>query len=92
MAPRARPHCAREQELSQNGAEPPTKSHVVVAKEGDKVARSLWPAGRERRRQEAKDGGNRMNKRASHSRRVALSQPDGARKMSAAYWANKEPW
>ena len=60
----------------------PTKSHVVVAKEGDKVKTIRFG-------QQGKTGDKTMTKRAkSFKARHAKNIAKG--KMSAAYWANKE--
>jgi len=62
----------------------PTKSHVVVAKEGDKI--KLIRFG-----QQGKTGDRTMTKRAkSFKARHAKNIKKG--KMSAAYWANKVKW
>ena len=62
----------------------PTKSHVVVAKEGDKI--KLIRFG-----QQGKTGDRTMTKRAkSFKARHAKNIIKG--KMSAAYWANKVKW
>jgi hypothetical protein len=62
----------------------PTKSHVVVAKEGDKVKTIRFG-------QQGKKGspdGTKRNKsfKARHAKNIAKG------KMSAAYWANKVKW
>ena len=62
----------------------PTKSHVVVAKEGSKV--KLIRFG-----QQGKTGDRTMTKRAkSFKARHGKNIRKG--KMSAAYWANKVKW
>ena len=62
----------------------PTKSHVVVAKEGEKV--KLIRFG-----QQGKTGDKTMTKRAkSFKARHAKNIRKG--KMSAAFWANKVKW
>ena len=62
----------------------PTKSHVVVAKEGAKV--KLIRFG-----QQGKTGDKTMTKRAkSFKARHAKNIAKG--KMSAAFWANKVKW
>ena len=62
----------------------PTKSHVVVAKEGDKIKTIRFG-------QQGKTGDRTMTKRAkSFKARHAKNIAKG--KMSAAYWANKEKW
>ena len=69
----------------------PTKSHVVVAKEGDQVqtirfgqqGKTGSPA------REGESEAARMRRKsfkARHARNIAKG------KMSAAYWANKEKW
>ena len=62
----------------------PTKSHVVVAKEGDKIKTIRFG-------QQGKKGspdGTKRNKsfKARHAKNIAKG------KMSAAYWANKTKW
>jgi hypothetical protein len=69
----------------------PTKSHVVVAKEGDKVklirfgeqgADTKPPREGESKADEAK----RASFKARHAKNIAKG------KMSAAYWADKTKW
>lgn len=68
----------------------PTKSHVVVAKEGDKIKtirfgqQGVSGAGKNPKTEKEK------NRRASFKARHASNIKKG--KMSAAYWANKEKW
>lgn len=62
----------------------PTKSHVVVAKEGDKIKTIRFG-------QQGKKGspdGTKRNKafKARHAKNIKKG------KMSAAYWANKVKW
>lgn len=62
----------------------PTKSHVVVAKEGNKIKTIRFG-------QQGKTGDKTMTKRAKsfkarHGKNIAKG------KMSAAYWANKVKW
>ena len=62
----------------------PKKSHVVVAKEGDKVKTIRFG-------QQGKTGDKTMTKRAKsfkarHTKNIAKG------KMSAAFWANKTKW
>tara|TARA_Y100000114_G_scaffold45707_1_gene41368 strand:- start:13199 stop:13465 length:267 start_codon:yes stop_codon:yes gene_type:complete len=62
----------------------PTKSHVVVAKEGDKIKTIRFG-------QQGVRGDRTMTKRAKsfkarHRKNIAKG------KMSAAYWANKSKW
>ena len=62
----------------------PTKSHVVVAKEGSKIKTIRFG-------QQGKTGDKTMTKRAkSFKARHAKNIKRG--KMSAAYWANKTKW
>lgn len=70
----------------------PKKSHIVVAKEGDKIKTIRFG------QQGAKTAGNpkageseamkkkRASFKARHSKNIAKG------KMSAAFWANKEKW
>ena len=68
----------------------PTKSHVVVAKEGDKVKtirfgqQGVQGAGSNPKTESEK------NRRESFKARHAANISKG--KMSAAYWANKTKW
>ena len=60
------------------------KSHIVVAKEGDKVKTIRFG-------QQGKTGDKKMTKRAkSFKARHAKNIAKG--KMSAAYWANRVKW
>jgi hypothetical protein len=69
----------------------PTKSHVVVAKEGDKVKTIRYGqqgvSGSPAREGESESARNR---RASFKARHARNIRKG--KMSAAYWANRTKW
>ena len=61
-----------------------TKSHIVVAKEGNKIKTIRFG-------QQGKTGDRTMTKRAKnfkarHAKNIAKG------KMSAAYWANKTKW
>ncbi|BAQ89418.1 hypothetical protein [uncultured Mediterranean phage uvMED] len=61
-----------------------TKSHVVVAKDGDRVKTIRFG-------QQGKTGDRKMTARAkSFKARHAKNIAKG--KMSAAYWANKTKW
>jgi hypothetical protein len=68
----------------------PTKSHVVVAKEGSKVKTIRFGqqgvSGAGKNPQSARDKARRKSFKARHSKNIAKG------KMSAAYWANKEKW
>jgi len=69
----------------------PTKSHVVVAKEGDNVKTIRFGqqgvSGSPRREGESKaDKTRRESFKARHARNIAKG------KMSAAYWADKVKW
>jgi hypothetical protein len=69
----------------------PTKSHVVVAKEGDKVKTIRFgqqgvsgsPA---REGESAADKARRKSFKARHAKNIAKG------KMSAAFWAAREKW
>ena len=62
----------------------PTKSHIVVAKEGSKIKTIRFG-------QQGKKGDKKLTKRAkSFKARHAKNIKKG--KMSAAYWANKVKW
>ena len=68
----------------------PTKSHVVVAKEGDRVKTIRFGqqgvSGAGKNPKTAKDKARRKSFKARHGKNIAKG------KMSAAYWANKEKW
>lgn len=67
----------------------PTKSHIVVAKVGDKTKtirfgqQGVSTAGK---KMDAKSKARRKSFKARHAKNIAKG------KMSAAYWANKEKW
>jgi len=62
----------------------PTKSHVVVAKEGDKVKTIRFG----QQGVKGSPDGSKRNKafKARHAKNIAKG------KMSAAYWANRVKW
>jgi len=68
----------------------PTKSHIVVAKEGDKVKtirfgqQGVSGAGKNPKTDSEK--ARKKSFKARHSKNIAKG------KMSAAYWANKVKW
>jgi hypothetical protein len=68
----------------------PKKSHVVVAKEGDKVKTIRFGqqgvSGAGKNPKTAKEKARRKSFKARHSKNIAKG------KMSAAYWANKVKW
>lgn len=68
----------------------PTKSHVVVAKEGGKTKTIRFGqqgvSGAGKNPQSAKDKARRKSFKARHRRNIA------AGKFSAAWWANKVKW
>jgi hypothetical protein len=69
----------------------PTKSHVVLAKEGDKVKTIRFGqqgvSGSPPKKGETKaDAARRKSFKARHSQNIAKG------KTSAAYWADKEKW
>ena len=70
----------------------PTKSHIVVAKDGDKVKtirfgeQGASTAGDPKPGESAKMKAKRKSFKARHGKNIAKG------KMSAAYWADKEKW
>ena len=68
----------------------PTKSHVVVAKEGDKVKTIRYGQqgvkGAGKNPKTASEQARRKSFKARHAKIIAKG------KMSAAYWANKSKW
>ena len=69
----------------------PTKSHVVVAKEGDKVKTIRYgQQGVSGSPPSEGESESARNRRASFKARHARNIRKG--KMSAAYWANKSKW
>jgi len=68
----------------------PTKSHVVVAKEGDRVKTIRFGQqgvkGAGKAPKTAAEKARRKSFKARHAKNIAKG------KMSAAYWANKEKW
>ena len=69
-----------------------TKSHIVVAKEGDKVKtirfgqQGVKTAGKPKSGESKKQTARRKSFKARHAKNIKKG------KMSAAYWANKEKW
>ena len=70
----------------------PTKSHVVLSKEGDtvKMIRFGEQGAKTAGKPKAGESEAMKKKRASFKARHAKNIKKG--KMSAAYWANKEKW
>ena len=69
----------------------PTKSHVVLAKEGDKVKLIRFgQQGVSGSPKKAGESSSEAARRKSFKARHAKNISKG--KMSAAYWANKEKW
>ena len=68
----------------------PKKSHIVVAKVGDKVKTIRFGqqgvSGAGKNPKTAKEKARRRSFKARHSKNIAKG------KMSAAYWANKVKW
>jgi hypothetical protein len=68
----------------------PTKSHVVVAKEGDKIKTIRYGqqgvSGAGKNPTTAKEKARRKSFKARHAKNIAKG------KMSAAYWADKSKW
>jgi hypothetical protein len=67
-----------------------TKSHVVLAKEGDKIKLIRYGqqgvSGAGKNPQTEKDKARRRSFKARHAKNIAKG------KMSAAFWANKTKW
>lgn len=68
----------------------PTKSHVVVAKEGDSVKTIRFGQQGVKGAGAAPKGGKQQNRQKSFKARHAKNISKG--KMSAAYWADKVKW
>lgn len=70
----------------------PTKSHVVVVKDGDKVKtirfgqQGVTTAGAPKKGESDRQKNRRKSFKARHAKNIAKG------KTSAAYWANKEKW
>lgn len=70
----------------------PTKSHIVVAKDGDKIKtirfgeQGASTAGEPKAGESDKMKAKRKSFKARHGKNIAKG------KMSAAYWADKEKW
>ena len=70
----------------------PTKSHIVVAKEGDKIKtirfgqQGAKTAGKPKKGESEAMKKKRSSFKARHSKNISKG------KMSAAYWANKVKW
>ena len=70
----------------------PTKSHVVVAKEGDQIKtirfgeQGASTAGKPKAGESERMRAKRKSFKARHGKNIAKG------KMSAAYWADKEKW
>ena len=68
----------------------PTKSHIVVAKEGDKIKTIRFGqqgvSGAGKNPKTAKGKARRKSFKARHAKNISKG------KMSAAYWANKTKW
>ena len=70
----------------------PTKSHVVVAKQGNQIKtirfgeQGAKTAGKPKKGESAAMKKKRASFKARHAKNIAKG------KMSAAYWANKEKW
>ena len=69
-----------------------TKSHVVLAKEGDRVKmirfgqQGVTTAGKPKKGESKKQKARRASFKARHGKNIKKG------KMSAAYWANKTKW
>jgi hypothetical protein len=86
------PRLARAGVSGYNKPNHPKKSHVVVAKEGDKIKtirfgeQGAKTAGKPKSGESAKMKAKRKSFKARHGKNIAKG------KMSAAYWADKVKW
>ena len=70
----------------------PKKSHIVVAKEGDKIKtirfgqQGVKTAGKPKKGESKRQTARRKSFKARHAKNIKKG------KMSAAYWANKVKW
>lgn len=68
----------------------PTKSHIVVAKEGDKIKTIRFGqqgvSGAGKSPKSAKEKARRKSFKARHAKNISKG------KMSAAFWANRVKW
>ena len=70
----------------------PTKSHVVLAKEGSKIKlirfgqQGVTTAGKPKKGESEKQKAKRKSFKARHGKNIAKG------KMAAAYWADKAKW
>ena len=69
----------------------PTKSHVVVAKEGDKI-KTIRFGQQGVSGSPKKEGESKANKIRRESFKARHAENIAKGKMSAAYWSNKEKW
>ena len=69
----------------------PTKSHVVVAKEGDKV-KTIRFGQQGVKGSPKKEGESKASKARRESFKARHAKNIAKGKMSAAYWAAKEKW
>lgn len=69
----------------------PTKSHLVVAKEGDKV-KTIRFGQQGVSGSPAKEGESAANKARRKSFKARHAKNIAKGKMSAAFWANREKW
>lgn len=69
----------------------PTKSHVVVAKEGDQV-KTIRFGQQEVSGSPKKEGESKADKTRRESFKARHAENIAKGKMSAAYWANKVKW
>ena len=70
----------------------PTKSHVVVAKQGDKIKTIRFGEQGAKTAGKAKKGESKATKQKRASFKARHRKNIAKGKMSAAYWANKEKW
>jgi hypothetical protein len=70
----------------------PTKSHIVVAKQGDQIKTIRFGEQGAKTAGKPKAGESEAMKKKRESFKARHSSNIAKGKMSAAYWANKEKW
>ena len=70
----------------------PKKSHIVVAKEGDKVKTIRFGEQGAKTAGKPKEGESEKMKKKRESFKARHAKNISKGKMSAAYWSNREKW
>ena len=74
----------------------PKKSHVVVAKEGDKVKTIRFGqqgvSGAGKSPKSASEKARRKSFKARHAKNISKGKMSARKMKKAGYWANKEKW